>query len=181
MRIDNRTDSFRKFSLYIERNGLFRNLIKMRLAISKLFIGQWKTFKPTRKVKEKVYPERYDNELLPLRGLRMLEYLSLDIETLPGVPQASDFDFLKKHNGEIPIRIVSHDSMTFYQNQLTGGDIENGLNSSDDIDTLWPRLQTFYIQYEKRLPCAKFEGIQSYVEFIRPALDFHLTQKFNFI
>ncbi|KAF9437277.1 hypothetical protein BGZ76_001339 [Entomortierella beljakovae] len=198
-----------KFTKYIERHRLFRNLVDLRLYFCNLHIGQLTEFPhvvkereeernkflqkihPLDKSKqmEKSTPDRFENYFDGLRGLRSLEYISLTAVEIPGMIHYSDFEFLRReNNNETIIHVVSHDvDDDDYQDQVSRGDSDS--QGSEDAcsqenvpaETIWPRLQTFYIYYEIQPAQSSFGGIASYMEVIRPGIDFLLKQKYSFL
>ncbi|KAF9105006.1 hypothetical protein BGX27_009849 [Mortierella sp. AM989] len=148
IRLDLDDLSSSRFTTYIDRNRLFRNLTNLRLSLNKLMVGQLLEFphvikrrekaaedlQPKRKIgfmnikaKEKLkMPKRFENDLLHLRGLRSLEHLHIEAQNIPGMIQSSDFEFLRKHSDETVLRTISHEVNDHAQDQdISSNNIED--------------------------------------------------------
>ncbi|KAF9207799.1 hypothetical protein BGZ49_010545 [Haplosporangium sp. Z 27] len=220
------TSPFLDFALYIDRNRLFRNLTELKLTFQDLRIGQLQEFPHVIKKREKRIeesesrrmsglnnlnralldpPKRYQNELLPLHGLRSLEYFHIAVHCIPGMIHPSDFEFLMRRSDETVVRIISHEigdyNQTHDMNSVNNSKDDELLHKESDDDdeyiieclgsekiirklpnataeTFWPLLQTFHIRYfyMSLVDCSELiSGIKN----IRPGVEFSIKQRFK--
>ncbi|KAG0224272.1 hypothetical protein B0O80DRAFT_434771 [Mortierella sp. GBAus27b] len=182
--------AFKTWSEYVEWGRLFRNLTELRVSCHSFRIGQRKKYcdgakhrrksleasKMNRKPgdqppKEKESEsERLPNELLPLRGLRSLEFLQINASHLDGVLHPSDFEFLRKRDSENVVRIISHDDNM-------EDPIKKRESDGNDTETFWPRLEAFHVRYYASGMTQSHSAITTGMEIIRPGVQFSIKRR----
>lgn len=179
---------------YVERNVLLRSLTELRITCSSLYMGQRKEFpdavkqrhkaleeskmsrKPGFQLKkaerELVEPERYQNDLWPLRGLRSLEFLCIEATTVNGMLHSSDFEFLRKRSSETVVYFNAKNDTTDDTPRDRYGFALPGIPK----ETIWPHLQAFHIRYSRSSIGQKLTAIIPGMEDIRPGVQFSIKQ-----
>ncbi|KAF9280939.1 hypothetical protein BGZ68_006937 [Mortierella alpina] len=191
---------FSAFPQYVRVHRLLRNLTSLSINIDALRLGQLKNLpepvpqfpkKSGRKSNGRVKipttqaipttsdsmasgqlaSERWENDFLPLRGLRCLEHLDIKALKIPGLLQAADFEFLRK-------RIHSH-VMLFIadKNKDAGSDEDEDLEKTEKCGrrkdrTFWPHLESLYIKYQKVDDATNITDVVAGIEHIRPGVEF---------
>ncbi|KAF8933852.1 hypothetical protein BGZ58_006079 [Dissophora ornata] len=131
MRLYFNSDHFPRWTEYVDRNRLFRNLTSLKIAYSDLKIGQLREFphviqqrikslelkagrskQGMAKIKvenELQMPSRFPNELLPLQKLKSLELVYLEVHNIPGMLHPTDLEFLRQWSTETIVRFISNE------------------------------------------------------------------------
>ncbi|KAG0033429.1 hypothetical protein BGZ81_008515 [Podila clonocystis] len=125
--------------------------------------------------------KRAENLLWALLPLRVLESLTLTVDTIPGVLFAQDFEFLRRTPPHLWTRLKIH----FEVEECTCYDYDRGWYD-EEIDrppevVFWPKLGSFRVLYRES-PAQGFlyEPLLAQVEQeIRPAVDFRFQRVFS--
>ncbi|KAF9273560.1 hypothetical protein BGZ68_001396 [Mortierella alpina] len=191
---------FRAFTQYVGVHRLLRNLTSLSINIDALRVGQLKhrpapvpqfPKKSGRKLNGRVkipttqaipvmsdktassqlLPERWENDFLSLRGLRCLEHLDVKASAIPGLLQATDFEFLRKQNHSHVMLFIAD------KNKDAGSDEDEDLEKTEKCGrrkdrTFWPRLESFYIKYRIVDVATNFADVVAGTEHIRPGVEF---------
>ncbi|KAF9273975.1 hypothetical protein BGZ68_001017 [Mortierella alpina] len=165
------SERFGVFTQYVAAHRLLRNLTSLSIALSELRVGQ--VIETT--AGERTPPERWENDLLNLRGLRCLEMLEISTGVIEGVVQGTDFEFLRKHDpSQVMVMITA-------KNKDAGSDLEedslrNNRYRRRKDRTIWPQLQSFHIRYHKLQIATEFGDVVAGVEQIRPGVKLVIQQ-----
>ncbi|KAF9952880.1 hypothetical protein BGZ72_005864, partial [Mortierella alpina] len=161
--------NFSLFTQYVETHRLLRNLTLLSIGVFELRVGQVKK----NPIAEMAPPERWENNFLPLRGLRCLETLEIKTQSIVGVIQAADFEFLRKRNhSQIVMFFISA------KNKDAGSDLEEEDSARNQTcgpkeRTFWPHLQSLHIKYRRvQTATTNFTDVVAGMEQIRPGVEF---------
>ncbi|KAG0055184.1 hypothetical protein BGZ83_009360 [Gryganskiella cystojenkinii] len=120
--------------------------------------GQEQLFKP---LTPRAEPERFNNHLKRLLGqLPLLEQATFLVQYLQGVPEAHDFEFLRKKDEYDPSTMSSSSSSSYAA-----------------ATTLCPRLQSFHIRYQvSSVFISNFTEVVAGMQKIRPEVEFQIKK-----
>ncbi|KAF9945843.1 hypothetical protein BGZ70_003536 [Mortierella alpina] len=196
---------FCTFTRYVEIHRLLRNLTSLSITIDALRVGQLKNLEapPLRKFPKKMVPksrsharpratqavsagsetqtaellppERWENELLMLRGLRCLETFDLKSYSIVGALHATDFEFLRKENHSHVMLFITD------KNKDAGSDSEEDSPRNERCGrrkdrTFWPHLQYLRIRYHNTHTVTDFADVVAGLKHIRPGVEFEIKK-----
>ncbi|KAG0085665.1 hypothetical protein BGZ92_008807 [Podila epicladia] len=125
--------------------------------------------------------KRAENFLWALLPLRVLESLTLTVDTIPGVLFAQDFEFLRRTPphlwSKLKVHVEYDEEMSFRCHQAW---YEDEIDRPPEV-VFWPKLGSFRVLYRDS-PAQGFlyEPLLAQVEHeIRPAVDFRFQRVFN--
>ncbi|KAF9918765.1 hypothetical protein BX616_005957 [Lobosporangium transversale] len=123
-------------------------------------------------VVRKQVEQRFRNELLLLRDLHLLETLKLEAETIPGMIQPSNFDFLARTSRAVTgINKNSRNNRWWYWDKKYKYTL-------DELGTLWPCLEAFHILYRDSDLVGNYESVLEGASAMRPEIEFIIKQRF---
>ncbi|KAF9275727.1 hypothetical protein BGZ68_010570 [Mortierella alpina] len=161
---------FSFFWEYVAAHRLLRNLTSLSIQLGELRVGQVKE-KPTAAMP---LPERCENDFLLLRGLRCLEVLDIKARSIQGMIQATDFEFLRRHDPSQVIFIIPA------KNKDAGSDLDEdstrNRHGRRKDRTFWPHLQSLHIRSGYIQAKTDFAPVVAGIERIRPGVEFVIRQ-----
>ncbi|KAF9987997.1 hypothetical protein BGZ75_010191 [Mortierella antarctica] len=192
---------FSAFTQYVAGHHLLRNLTSLSISIDALRVGQLRNIParvthfpkpsvrkskgrakapaalPETKTDEHLPPERWENDLLLLRGLRCLERLDIKVHTISGMVHATDFEFLRKHSHSHVMLFIADKNKDAGADEDEDEDSERNERCGRRKDrTFWPHLQSLYIKYHSVVEATNFADIVAGMEDIRPGVEFVIRQ-----